>query len=230
MTKAQQNAESAILAALTALVYTFQMIYGIGTAISYLAVIPLVYAMNRSYYEWLRIVVVASVIIFAFNDLGGSLFFILFIVPMSLSIMMKISGLSIFLAGGPLFWSLILILYKLGWVVGFEIPPFFHDWWVILTFLFCAFIVAAFSKIAYLALRIFDFRPHFSNAGVEFVVVIITLNFLAIFAVYGFSNQLFLNLAVMMPLIMIEPLKLSIIEMEKMAIHTLQLLHNRRSR
>ncbi len=230
MTKARQNAESAILGALTALIYTFQMIYGIGTAISYLAVFPLVYAMNQSRSEWLRIVVVASVIIFAFNDLGGSLFFILFIVPMSISIMMKINGLSIFLAEGPLFWSLVLILYKLGWIVGFEIPPLFRDWWVLLVFLFCAFVIAVFSKIAYLTLKVFDFRPRSNSAGFEFFAVIIALNSLAVFVVYGFSIQALFNLIIIMPLMMIEPLKLTVAEIERVAVHAFQLLYNKLTR
>ncbi len=218
------------MGALTALIYTFQLIYGIGTAISYLAVIPLVYALSQSRSEWLKIVVVSSVMIFAFNDLGGSLFFLLFIVPMSVSIMMKIGGLSVFLAEGPLFWSMALILYKLGWIVGFEIPPFFHDWWVILLFLFCAFVIMTFSKIAYLTLRTFDFHPYSNIAGIKIVVILMVLNSFAVFAVYGFSIQSFLNISIMIPLMMIDPLKLSIAEMEKVAVHTFQRIHGKTTR
>ncbi len=230
MTKARQNAESAILAAVTALIYTFQLIYGIGTAISYLSVIPLVYAMNRSRSEWLRIVIVSSVVIFAFNDLGGSLFFILFIVPMSVSVALRLNGLPVFLSEGPLFLSLILTLYKFGWIVGFKIPPIFNNWWVILAFLFCAFVISAFSKITYLALRVFDFRPRFNGVRFEFFVMIMLMDLLAILVVYGLSEQLFISLSVVFPLVMMEQLKRSIAEMEKMVVYTFQLLHNKLSR
>ena len=227
MTEARLNAESAVLGALTALVYTFQMIVGIGTAVSYLAVIPLVYGLNQSRSEWVRIVVVAVVMIFAFNDVGGSLFFIFFIVPMSISIMMKMTGLSVFLSEGPLFWSLSLVLYKLGWIVGFKIPLMFNDWWVILAFLFCAVTVATFSKITYLALRPFDFHPHYKDMKIENVGLILVLNLIVVFAIYGFSAQSFLNSGIMIPLIMIEPLKILATRTEKAALHTFQLFYNK---
>lgn len=227
MTEARLNAESAILGALTALVYTFQMIVGIGTAISYLAVIPLVYGLNQSRSEWVRIVVVAVVMILAFNDIGGSLFFILFVVPMSISIMMKMNGLPVFLSEGPLFWSLTLLLYKLGWIVGFKIPLMFNDWWVILDFLFCAVTVATFSKITYLALRPFDFHTHYKNIKIENVGLILVLNLIVVFTIYGFSDQAVLNSSIMVSLIMIEPLKTLAMRTEKAALHTFQLLYNK---
>ncbi len=227
MSEARLNAESAVLGALTALVYTFQMIVGIGTAVSYLAVIPLVYGLNQSRSEWIRISLVAMVMIFAFNDIGGSLFFIFFIVPMSISIMMKMTGLSIFLSEGPLFWSLSLVLYKLGWIVGFKIPLLFNDWWVILAFLFCAVVVATFSKITYLILRPFDFHPCLKSTRLENIVLIAIMNLAVIFAVYGFSAQSFLNSSIMIPLIMIEPLKILAMRMERVALRTFQLFYNK---
>ena len=227
MTEARLNAESAILGALTALVYTFQMIVGVGTAVSYLAVIPLVYGLSQSRSEWFRIVVVAVVMIFTFNDVGGSLFFILFVVPMSISVMMNLSGLSIFLSEGPLFWSLTLILYKLGWIVGFKIPLLFNDWWVILAFLFCAAVVAAFSKITYLILRPFDFHPSFKSIRIENIVLIAIVNLAVVFIIYGFSDQAILNSSLMVPLIMIEPLKILAMRTEKAALRTFQLFHNK---
>ncbi len=227
MTKAQQNSEAAILAALTALVYTFQLIYGIGTVISYLSVIPLVYGMSRSRSEWLKMAIVSSVMVFLMNDIAGSLFFVLFIVPMSVSVMMRTSGISIFLAESPLLWSLIIVLSKFGWIVGFEIPPLFDGWWIVLVLLFLAFVVEGFSRITKMALRSFGFHPRIKNWGFEPALIITVIDSVFIFVFYGLSEQSLLNFGVVLPLMMVEPLKLSVVEMEKIAMRTLHLLHRR---
>ena len=225
-TSARLNAEGAILGVLTALIYTFQMMVGIGTAISYLAVIPLVYGLSKTYSEWARIVIVASVVILMLNDLGGTLFFLLFIVPLSLSVFLRMKGFSLFMAEGPLFWALVLILYKLAWIVGFTIPAEFDDWWVILVFLFCAAVVFVFSKITYMTLKPFDLRIQ-TITKTNGALLLSSVNLLTLLMVYGFSFQAFLSAIFMLPLLLTEPFETFTIKMEKMLLKTIQLIHNR---
>ncbi len=226
-TRGIQNAEGAVLGTLTALVYTFQMIFGVGTAISFLSVVPLVYGLSDSKNKWVRISSVAMLLVFVMNGIGAFLFFVLFILPMSISVFLKTTGMSTFVSAGPLFWSLVLILSKFGLVVGFTIPPQLKEWWLLLAFMFCVGMVLLFSKIALLVLKPFDFQPELKIPKFEMTIFVSTLNLATVFSFYGLSDQTFLILAFMAPLVALEPLKYISLKTEKALLYTLYAFRNR---
>jgi hypothetical protein len=183
--------EGAILGGLTALVYTMQLIFGIGTAISYLSLIPLVYSGKKSISEWTKVVVVSSIFIFTFNDIGGALFFILFMVPVSFSLILRLNGEYLSIAVSPILLSLILILTEFSWIVGFKIPQFLGDFWIVLAFIFCLFVVEIFSKVIFNILEKFkdDFGEKIDLP--KFLILLIDLG--GITLVYKFSLLTLLN-------------------------------------
>ncbi len=186
--------ESAILGGLTALIYTMQLITGIGTAISYLSLIPLFYAGRRSLSEWVKVSIVSAVFIFAFNDIGGSLFFILFIVPLSLSLLIRFYDYPLAVSSMPIFSSLILILSKFSWVIGFSIPFFLKDFWVILTFGFSVFIVEAFLRFAHNVIEKFEINSR-DKINIPSSLFLI-FGSVVIFLVYGLSFSTVLSISV----------------------------------
>ncbi|BBJ27146.1 hypothetical protein [Athalassotoga saccharophila] len=177
--------ESAILGGLTSLIYTMQLITGIGTAISYLSLIPLFYAGRRSLSEWVKVSIVSSVFIFTFNDIGGSLFFILFMVPLSLSLLIRFYDYPLAVSSIPIFSSLILILSKFSWMVGFSIPSFLKDFWVILAFGFSALIVELFLKFIHNVIEKFEISSR-GRVNVPSSLILI-FGSVVVFSVYGLS-------------------------------------------
>ncbi|MGC9212758.1 MAG: hypothetical protein ACP5F2_04785 [Athalassotoga sp.] len=192
--KILEISESAILGGLTALIYTMQLITGIGTAISYLSLIPLFYAGRRSLSEWVRVSIVSAVFIFTFNDIGGSLFFILFMVPLSLSLVIRFYDYPLAVSSIPIFSSLILILSKFSWVVGFSIPPFLKDFWVILAFGFSIFIVEVFLRFIHNVIEKFeiDSRGRIDISSALFLV----FGSIVVFSVYGLSFSTIMSIGV----------------------------------
>lgn len=187
--------ESAILGGLTALIYTMQMITGIGTAISYLSLIPLFYAGQKSFSEWIKVSIVASVFVFTFNDIGGSLFFVLFMVPLSVSLLLRFNDYPLSISVIPIFSSLVLILSKLSWIVGFSIPSNLKDFWIILTFGFTLFLVEIFLRFIENVMEKFEIN----HVGKIYIPSFMLLFFgnAVVFLTYGLSLSTILSISVM---------------------------------
>lgn len=194
--------EGAILGGLTALIYTMQLIVGVGTAISYLSLIPLVYSGEKSFSEWIKVVIVSTIFAFAFNDIGGALFFILFIVPMSLSLVLRFNGQSISISSGPLFISLVIILSKFSWIVGFTIPASLQNFWVILAFGFSILAVEVFSKFIHSIIEKFEMKPTESFKIPD--VFLLMFDALAIISVYGFSLSFVFSVSALFSIFLFE--------------------------
>jgi hypothetical protein len=224
---ATRVAEGAVLGTLTALIYTFQVIFGVGSAISFLSVIPLTYGLSNSWREWIRITIVAMVFVFLLNGVGAFLFFVLFILPMSLSVFLKSSGISTFVASAPFFGSLVLMLSKFGWIAGFYIPSQLENWWILLAFIFCVTITFIFSKITFMVLRPFDFQPTLKISKFKTTILVSSLNLIIVLYLYGFSTQSFFTLAFITPLMALEPLKHISVKTEKVVVYTFNIFRNR---
>jgi len=177
--------EGAIIGGLTALIYTMQLITGVGTAISYLSLIPLVYAGERSFSEWIKVIIVSTIFVFAFNDIGGALFFVLFMIPMSLSLILRFNGQPLSASSSPIFVAIVLILSKFSWIVGFTIPQSIKDFWVILAFAFVTFAVEIFSKFIHNIIEKFEVRSNESPKIPE--VILLFSDVVIIITVYGLS-------------------------------------------
>ncbi len=194
--------EGAILGSLTALIYTMQLVFGIGTAVSYLSLVPLVYSGKKSFSEWIKVASVSSLFIFAFNDIGGAIFFLLFIIPLSLSIILRSRGEYLFVSSSVIFWSLVLILSKMSWIVGFHIPDFLASSWVLLTFIFSMFVVELLSRIISNILERFEYEPKEKLFPIK--VIFLIVNFLIIFVTYSLTLQTLLIFAIMLAIFILE--------------------------
>ncbi len=194
--------EGAILGGLTALIYTMQLIVGIGTAISYLSLIPLVYAGERSFSEWIKVIVVSTIFAFAFNDIGGALFFVLFMIPMSLSLILRFNGQSLSVSSSPIFIAIILILSKFSWIVGLTIPQYLNDFWVILAFIFVTFTVEIFSRFIHNIMGKFEIRSS-ENPKIPDVILLF-LDAVIITTVYGLSLSFVFSISVILSVFLFE--------------------------
>ncbi|MCL5032740.1 MAG: hypothetical protein M1542_05815 [Thermotogae bacterium] len=181
--------EGAILGGLTALIYTMQLIAGIGTVVSYLSLIPLVYAGERSFSEWIKVIVVSTIFVFAFNDLGGALFFVLFIVPLSLSLILRFNNQSLSISSSPIFVAIVLILSRFPWIVGFTISRYLNDFWanfwVIFAFIFVTLTVEIFSRFIHNIIEKFEVKSN-ENPKIPDVILLF-LDTVIIITVYGLS-------------------------------------------
>lgn len=177
--------EGAILGGLTALIYTMQLIAGIGTVISYLSLIPIVYAGKRSFSEWIKVVTVSTIFVFAFNDIGGALFFVLFMIPMSLSLILRFNNQPLSISSSPIFVAIVLILSRFSWIVGFTIPSYLNDFWVILAFIFVIFTVEIFSRFIRNIIEKFEVNSN-ENPKIPDVILLF-LDIVIIITVYGLS-------------------------------------------
>ncbi len=183
--KISELSEGAILGGLTALIYTMQLITGVGTAISYLSLIPLVYAGERSFSEWIKVIIVSTIFVFAFNDIGGALFFVLFMIPMSLSLILRFNGQPLSVSSSPIFVAIVLILSRFSWIIEFTIPQYLNNFWVILAFIFVTFTVEVFSRFIHNIIEKFEVKSN-ENPKIPDVILLF-LDAVIIATVYGLS-------------------------------------------
>lgn len=194
--------EGAILGGLTALIYTMQLMVGFGTAMSYLSLIPLVYSGEKSFSEWIKVVIVSTIFVFVFNDIGGALFFILFIVPMSLSLILSFNGQPVSISAGPLFISIVLILSKFSWIVGVTIPDSLKNFWVVLAFGFSILAIEVFSKFIHSIIEKFEIKPNESFKIPD--VFLLIFDSVMIVMIYSFSLPFVFSMSVIFSIFLFE--------------------------